>query len=96
MNIGTGMSFNGDGDDITLMGENYESTFEIRSDMFELPALLHIGGSHDFLLTDDHSVMLCLNYTSNSFSKDQILFGTEYSFKDYLSLRFAIILKMVL
>ena len=87
-NIGTGMSFNGDGDDITLMGENYESTFEIRSDMFELPALLHIGGSYDFLLTDDHSVMLCLNYTSNSFSKDQILFGTEYSFKDYLSLRF--------
>ena len=44
--------FNGDGDDVTLMGESYESTFEIRSENFELPALLHIGGSYDFLFND--------------------------------------------
>ena len=66
-NIGTGMAFNGDGDDVTLMGESYESTFEIRSENFELPALLHIGGSYDFLFNDIHTVMLCLNFTSNSF-----------------------------
>ena len=72
-NIGTGLSFNGDGDDITLMGEMYESTFEVRSQKFELPALLNIGGSYDFLLADDHNVMLCLNFTSNAFAKDQFL-----------------------
>tara|TARA_S200000501_G_scaffold378567_1_gene441901 strand:- start:1136 stop:2185 length:1050 start_codon:yes stop_codon:yes gene_type:complete len=87
-NVGTGMAFNGDGDDVTLMGESYESTFEIRSENFELPALLHIGGSYDFLFNDIHTVMLCLNFTSNSFSKDQFLLGTEYSYKDYLALRF--------
>ena len=87
-NIGTGMAFNGDGDDVTLMGESYESTFEIRSETFELPALLHIGGSYDFYFNDTHSLLLCLNFTSNSFAKDQFLLGTEYSFKDYLALRF--------
>ena len=87
-NIGTGMAFNGDGDDVTLMGESYESTFEIRSENFELPALLHIGGSYDFYFNDTHSLLLCLNFTSNSFAKDQFLLGTEYSFKDYLALRF--------
>ena len=68
-NIGTGMAFNGDGDDVTLMGESYESTFEIRSENFELPALLHIGGSYDFYFNDTHSLMLCLNFTSNSLLK---------------------------
>ena len=87
-NIGTGMAFNGDGDDVTLMGESFESTFEIRSENFELPALLHIGGSYDFLFSDIHTVMVCFNFTSNSFSKDQFLFGTEYSYKEYLDLRF--------
>ena len=65
-----------DGDDITLM-EKLESTFEIRSDMFELPALLHIGGSYDFLLT----VIACyavFKLYLKFFFKDQILFGTEY------------------
>lgn len=87
-NIGTGMSFNGDGDDVTLMGESFESTFEIRSENFELPALLHIGGSYDFLFNDIHTVMVCLNFTSNSFAKDQFLLGTQYSYKNYLDLRF--------
>ena len=73
-NIGTGMAFNGDGDDVTLMGESFESTFEIRSENFELPALLHIGGSYDFLFNDIHTVMLCLNFTSNSFAKAFKLF----------------------
>ena len=88
------MSFNGDGDDITLMGENYES-FEIRSIMFELPALLHIGGSYDFLLTGDHSVMLCLNYTSNSFLKIKYYLVQNILLKIIYHSDLVIILKMV-
>lgn len=86
-NIGTGMAFNGDGDDVTLMGESYESTFEIRSEQFELPALLNIGASYEFLFSD-HTLLFCSNFTSNSFAKDQFLLGTEYGYKDYLALRF--------
>ena len=38
-NIGTGMAFNGDGDDVTLMGESYEST--LRLDQKTLSFLLY-------------------------------------------------------
>ena len=48
-NIGPGMAFNGDGDDVTLGSNGYDQTYEIRSAEFDLPSLLNIGGSYDFL-----------------------------------------------
>ena len=87
-NIGPGMAFNGDGDDVTLNGSNgYDQTYEIRSAEFDLPSLLNIGGSYDFLFSTDHRLTVSGNFTSNSFSKDQILFGTEYGYKTFLMLR---------
>jgi len=87
-NIGPGMAFNGDGDDVTLNGSNgYDQTYEIRSADFDLPSLLNIGGSYDFLIESDHRITVSGNFTSNSFSKDQLLFGTEYGYKSYLMLR---------
>ena len=48
-NIGPRMSFNGDGDDVTVTGENgYDMTMEIRSASFELPSLLNIGRNYFF------------------------------------------------
>ena len=80
--------FNGDGDDVTLNGSNgYDQTYEIRSAEFDLPSLLNIGGSYDFLFSTDHRLTVSGNFTSNSFSKDQILFGTEYGYKTFLMLR---------
>ena len=57
-NIGPRMSFEGDGDDLTLTGPNgSDMTVEIRSAAFELPSLLNIGASYDFLFSNQrHSV----------------------------------------
>ena len=92
-NVGPRMSFNGDGDDLSLTGENgYDMTFEVRSAPFELPSLLNIGLSYDFYFSSESEEDLVRmtfagNFVSNSFSKDQILGGVELSWKDIVSLR---------
>ena len=80
-NIGPRMSFNGDGDDITVTGENgYDMTMEIRSSSFELPSLLNIGASYDFFMMDEtFRLTLSETFVSHSFSKDQFLTGLEFS-----------------
>ena len=87
-NIGPRMSFNGDGDDIRVIGTNgYDMTMEIRSSSFELPSLLNIGGSYDFHINDKFRITLSETFVSNSFSKDQFLTGLEFSWKEMVSLR---------
>jgi hypothetical protein len=89
-NIGPRMAFNGDGDDVSLSGENgYDMTFEIRSAEFELPSLLNIGASYDLYFYNEDAIRMTLagNFVSNSFSKDQILSGLELSWKDMVLLR---------
>jgi len=87
-NIGPRMAFNGDGDDVSLSGENgYDMTFEIRSAEFELPSLLNIGGSYDFFIKDIFRITCAGTFVSNSFSKDQVLTGLELSWKEIVSLR---------
>ncbi|MBF25076.1 MAG: DUF3308 domain-containing protein [Flavobacteriales bacterium] len=92
-NIGPRMSFEGDGDDITLTGPNgSDMTVELRSAAFELPSLLNIGGSYDFFfknVSGEQIVRLTCSETfvSNSFSKDQFLTGLELSWKEMVSLR---------
>ena len=82
------MAFNGDGDDVTLMGESYESTFEIRSENFELPALLHIGGSYDFLFNDIHTLMLCLILHLILFLRTNFYLEQNILIRTILALRF--------
>ena len=87
-NIGPRMAFNGDGDDVSLSGENgYDMTFEIRSAEFELPSSLNIGGSYDFFIKDIFRITCVGTFVSNSFSKDQVLTGLEFSWKEMVSLR---------
>jgi len=87
-NIGPRMSFNGDGDDLTVTGPNgYDMTMEVRSASFELPSLLNIGGSYDFYIADVFRMTLSETFVSNSFSKDQFLTGLEFSWKEKVSLR---------
>ena len=88
-NIGPRMAFNGDGDDVTVTGENgYDMTMEIRSASFELPSLLNIGGSYDFYwYSDMWRFTISETFVSNSFSKDQFLTGLEIAFKEMISLR---------
>ena len=90
-NVGPVMKYEGDGDDLRLPnvytdGQQYEQTFETRAAEFELPSLLNIGVSYDFLM-EDHRVTTAGSFTSNSFTKDNFTLGAEYGYKSYLALR---------
>ncbi len=101
-NVGPKMFYKGDGltaqatvkPGTTFSGFEYEYTISNRSAGFELPALINIGGAYDFYLTKDttgalktHRVTFAANFTSNSFTYDNYLFGLEYSWKDILMIR---------
>ena len=64
-------------------------TLEQRSDNFELPSLLNIGLSYDFIkvLPEDHRLSTAATFTSNSFKNDQYRLGLEYSFRELVTLR---------
>lgn len=91
-NVGAPMSFSGDG--LSFRGvipthgdDNDQFTVEQRSAKYELPATLRIGASYDFFMGELHRLTVAGNFTSNSFTKDQITLGLEYSLKYYLQLR---------
>jgi len=89
-NVGPPMRFSGDGlafkVNIFNMNGNYTYTAEQRSNSFELPSQLNIGGSYDFLFGNQR-LTVAGNFTSNSFTKDQFGLGLEWSFKEYLMIR---------
>lgn len=98
-NVGPKMSYKGDGLSFqggkeNFEGNSYDLTVMHRSAGFELPALINIGGAYDFYLLKDstgrsktHRVTFAANFTSNSFTYDNFLFGLEYSWKDIVMLR---------
>ncbi|MDN5349013.1 MAG: hypothetical protein PWQ54_409 [Bacteroidales bacterium] len=90
-NIGPTMSFSGDGLSIKsfIPGRPDETQFtlEQRKEAFELPTQLSIAAAYDFLFENDYRFTLAGNFTSNSFTKDQITLGGEFSLKEYLMLR---------
>lgn len=90
-NLGPTMKFTGDGFSIKafFQGDDYSMSVFQRSEKFELPTQLRIGASYDFLIGDWNRLTVAGNFTSNSFTKDQIGLGLEYSLKDYLMLRAA-------
>lgn len=88
-NIGPTMQFSGDGLSLRafIPGQETQFTLEQRSDAFELPTQLVIGTGYDFHFANNYRLTLAGNFTSNSFTKDQITIGSEFSLKDYLLLR---------
>lgn len=91
-NVGAPIKFSGDG--LSFRGiipghgnDNDQFTVEQRSAKYELPATLRIGASYDFLIGDLHRITVAGNFTSNSFTKDQLILGVEYALKYYLQLR---------
>jgi len=81
-NVGPTMSFEGDGFSVTsiIQATNQSTTLEQRSSKFELPSLVSIGFSYDFLMNEAHKLTAAGAYTSNSFSKDNLRLGLEYTF----------------
>jgi opacity protein-like surface antigen len=91
-NIGSRMEFGGEGlatQGPSPNGDSYELTFSQRAADFELPSQLNIGASYDFLIGDKHRITAVGNFTSNSFSQDQIGGGLEYSLNDLFMVRAA-------
>ncbi|MFN5183779.1 MAG: PorV/PorQ family protein [Bacteroidota bacterium] len=94
-NVGPKMSYRGDGmsTEITTLA-GYVMSVEQKSQTFEIPSLVNIGGAYDFYLSKDstgtkkdHRLTTSYNFTSNSFTYDQHSVGVEYGFKQYLMLR---------
>lgn len=89
-NVGPPMFFEGDGDDLqtnSTVNNDEIMTLDQRAAKAELPSLVHIGASYDFLLAEDHELTAAGTYTSNSFTKDQFRMGAEYSFRNLIVLR---------
>ncbi len=90
-NIGGRMEFKGEGlgNSITIPSFDNERfvTINQRATPFELQSVLNIGMSYDFYVGSDNRVTAIGNYTSNSFSEDQIGAGLEFSFKELVMLR---------
>jgi hypothetical protein len=87
-NVGPEGEFSGDGQSITLPVPqgNYTQAYDQRSAPFEIPATLLIGGSYDFLFTQQRLTVAGV-FQSNSFEKDIYRIGAEYSMKEMLSAR---------
>ena len=89
-NIGTKMNFDGQGLSIRVDpdGPTDELTVQQKEASFELPTMLNLGISYDFLFSNDrHRITTLGNFTANSFSRDQIGAGIEYGFADLFMLR---------
>lgn len=89
-NVGPRIHYSGDG--LSIRGfinttDDNMITFVQRSEEYELPSLIKIGGSYDFFFGKDHKLTAAANFTSNSFTKDQVGVGAEYSWNHILYLR---------
>ena len=88
-NVGPKMRYSGDGLSETVLLQDAEFTLNQRAESFEMPALLNIGASYDVYLgkpegeegdniKTDYRFTFAGNFTSNSFSQDQIRVGAEF------------------
>lgn len=97
-NVGTPMKYSGDG--LVFRGPapqgGYQQSASQRTEKFELPSMLNIGVSYDLYADNlkndkekphNHRVSVMFNYTSNSFGKDHVGGGLEYSWKEYFMIR---------
>ncbi len=79
-NVGPTLRYRGDG---FTNQANYTSSGNVvsldqRVQAYELPSLLGIGASYDFLLDDKNKIVANLGYTANSFFYDQFRLGADY------------------
>ncbi len=82
-NVGSRMKPKGDGFNTQAFPLNSDGTqmsLEQRTAAYEMPALLAIGGSWDFVFNETNKLVLNLGYTANSFSYDQFRIGLDYGF----------------
>jgi hypothetical protein len=98
-NVGPPMKYQGNGLSIrTSLPENETPrTLSQRSADYEIPSQIMIGLSYDFFLSgvdtindklsSMHRLTAAGNFTSNSFTRDQINLGVEYAFREMFMIR---------
>lgn len=88
-NFGPPLKFEGDGlfIDAEIVSTEAQKGLRQTSEAYEIPALLGIGGSYDFIFGDNHKLTTNAAFVSNSFSRDQFNFGAEYGLKNRFFLR---------
>ncbi|MBM3165468.1 MAG: PorV/PorQ family protein [Bacteroidetes bacterium] len=79
-NVGPVMRFKGDGlsNQVEYISSEFIATLEQRSSTYELPSLLNIGGSYDFIFSEESRLTVAAAFQANSFSKDQMRLGFDY------------------
>jgi hypothetical protein len=79
-NVGPVMKYKGDGlaQQVTYVSTGFIGSLENRSATYEMPSLLSIAGSYDFIFTEKSKLNLAVAFTANSFSKDQYRIGLDY------------------
>ena len=91
-NIGPAMQYRGNGIDFRATEEGELNatarTLKARVAPFELPSILNIGMGYDVMVMANGSrFTIAANFLSNSFGRDNIMAGVEYSYKSMLILR---------
>lgn len=92
-NMGSTMKYEGGGLSIEVpspgdnKNDNFITTVENRSEKFQLPSVLNIGVSYDFISKEDLIVRGMGNFTGNAFAQDDIGVAAEVFIKDYIGLR---------
>jgi hypothetical protein len=81
---GEGLSFSQSNPDQTL---NYNLTYNQRSASFEMPSQLNIGVGYDVPIGTKAKAVIVGNFTSNSFSRDEVGGGAELVLFDGFTLR---------
>lgn len=89
-NVGPPMKMEGDGLSVrgNVPGSDNSLTLEYRSAKYEMPSSLNIGVTYHWRDNKlQNRITGAGNFTSNSFSKDQVSLGVEYAFKELFMLR---------
>ena len=83
-NIGAPMSMSGDGlgTQVTVIKNSTNITTDQRSQKYELPSMMSMGLSYDFIndTLTNNKLTGAFAFTANSFSNDQYRFGVDYLF----------------
>jgi hypothetical protein len=91
-NVGPPMRYRGDGLSIdgtisTGSGNTTSLNVDMRSEKFELPSMVNVGFAYDFNFSEKSKLTANLQFTSNSFTRDQFAIGAEYAFNNRFILR---------
>ena len=74
------MKYRGDGlsTEVNYLNDGNLATLEQRSATYELPSLLNIGMSYDFIFSENSKLIASAAFTANSFQNDQYRVGLDY------------------